>query len=150
MSSLHDFTTIACPFEDVPGRLHEYFGGDVGTMPILLMVGDVGIARDVEVHLSPKPGYPGYRLLDVSWKAKEGGPYPVFHGTLSVADEGAGWSRIDLDGTYKPPFGLAGAAFDAAVGHRIAQATASELLAYFKRVLTRPQTSRERAARTEL
>ena len=136
MSSLRDFTTVACPYEDVPDRLSAFFGGDVGTMPVLMMLGDLGVERDVEIQLSPKPGYPGYRLLDVSWKAKDGGPYPVFHGTLSVADEGAGWSRIDLDGTYKPPFGPVGAAFDAAVGHRIAEATASELLAQFKRILS--------------
>jgi hypothetical protein len=138
MSSLHDFTTVACPFEDVPGRLRAYFGGDAGTMPVLVMVGDLGVERNVEIRLSPRPSYPGYRLLDVEWKSKDGGPYPVFHGTLSVADEGAGRSRLDLDGTYEPPFGVAGAAFDAAVGHRIAGATASELLSQFRDVLTRP------------
>jgi hypothetical protein len=106
-------------------------------MPVLVMVGDLGVERNVEIRLSAKPGYPGYRFLDVEWKPKDGGPYPVFHGTLSVADEGAGWSRIDLDGTYQPPFGLAGAAFDAAVGHRIAEATASELLSQFRDLLSR-------------
>jgi hypothetical protein len=40
-----------------------------------------------------------------------------------------------LDGTYKPPFGLVGASFDVALGHRVAEATASELLAQFRRIL---------------
>ena len=105
MSQLHDFTSVACPYEDVPGRLHAYFGGEAATMALSVPLGDLRVERDVEIRLSPKPGYAGYRLLDISWAPKDGGPYPVFSGTLSVADEGLGWSRIELDGTYKPPLG---------------------------------------------
>ena len=35
---------------------------------------------------------------------------------------------IDLDGAYTPPFGPAGAALDATIGYRLAEATATELL----------------------
>jgi hypothetical protein len=136
MSTLREFTTIQCGFEDVPDRLYAHFDGAEGTLPLRVRIGDLRIERDVEIHLTPKPSYPGYRLLNVSWQPKDGGPYPAFEGTLSVADEGAGWSRVELDGTYNPPFGVVGAVFDAAVGHRIAQATATEFLAEFKRILT--------------
>jgi hypothetical protein len=135
MSTIQEYTTVACPYGDVPGRLTEYLQQHEAVVALRLPVGDLRVERDVLVRLSPKPGYPGYQLLDVSWTPKDGGAYPDFHGTLTVADEGAGWSRIDIDGSYKPPFGVIGAAFDVAVGHRIAAATAVELLAQLKRIL---------------
>ena len=135
MSTIRDFTTVACSFDDVPDRLHAHFVGDTAVLPLRVKIGDLTIERDVEFHLKSKPAYPGYKLLDVSWAPKDGGPYPSFAGTLSVAEDSAGWSRIEIDGTYSPPFGIAGAAFDAAVGHRIAQGTITELLAELKRIL---------------
>ena len=136
MSSLHDFTTAACPYAEVPERLQTYLDRNDATIALRLPLGDLRLERDVHVRLTPKAGYTGYKLLDVSWSPKDGGAYPDFTGTLSIADEGVGWSRIDLDGTYTPPFGVLGAAFDAAIGHRIAEATASELLAELQRILT--------------
>lgn len=141
MTQLYVYTTVNCPFEDVPERLTRFFGGDTAVVPLRMRFADLRIERDVEIHLASKPGYPGYRLVDVSWAPRGGGPYPVFHGTLSIQDEGAGWSRIDLDGTYQPPFGLVGAAIDAAVGHRVASATASDFLAELKRIITSDRTA---------
>ena len=135
MSTISEFTTVACPFDQVPDRLSAHFGGNDVTLPMRVRLGDLRLERDVEFHLAPKPGYPGYRLLDVSWEPKDGGPYPHFHGTLSIAEDAIGWSRIEIDGTYQPPLGIAGAAFDAAVGHRMAQSTAAELLDELKRIL---------------
>ena len=135
MSTIREFTTVACPFDDVPDRLHAHFAGGTAVLPLRVKFGDLKIERDVEFHLASKPAYPGYKLLDVSWAPKDGGPYPTFNGTLSVAEDAPGWSRLEIDGTYSPPFGIAGAAFDAAIGHRIAQGTATELLAELKRIL---------------
>ena len=135
MSTLRDFTTVACPFDEVPDRLRAHFEGGTAVLPLRVTFGDLKIERDVEIHLTSKPAYPGYRLLDLTWAPKDGGPYPTFAGTLSVAEDAAGWSRIEIDGTYSPPLGIAGMAFDAVVGHRIAQATATELLAEIKRLL---------------
>jgi hypothetical protein len=36
----------------------------------------------------------------------------------------AAYCRIDLDGSYEPPLGLAGAVFDSVLGHHIAVAAA--------------------------
>lgn len=59
----------------------------------------------------------------------QGGPYPDFDGQLTVrADEDYSSCALELRGTYEPPGGIAGAAFDAIVGSRIATATARELL----------------------
>ena len=141
MSTIREFTTVACRFDDVPARLSAHFTGGAAVLPLRVKVGDLNVERDVEFHLASRPAYPGYKLLDVSWAPKDGGPYPTFTGTLSVAEDAAGWSRIEIDGTYRPPFGIAGAVFDAAIGHRIAQSTASELLAEIKRMLVPAELS---------
>ena len=135
MGNIREFTTVACPFDEVPDRLYAHFDGGDAVMPLRVRFGDLRIERDVYFHLKSKPAYPGYRLLDISWAPKDGGPYPTFNGTLSIAEDAVGWSRIEIDGSYRPPFGIAGVAFDAALGHRIAQGTASELLGEIKRLL---------------
>jgi hypothetical protein len=64
----------------------------------------------------------------IHWKP-QGGPYPEFEGELTVrADETWETSRLELRGSYRPPGGIAGAAFDLVVGGRIASATAQALL----------------------
>jgi hypothetical protein len=66
----------------------------------------------------------------VDWKDAADGPYPDFHGTLTVAgdeDYDAFW--LVLEGNYQPPGGLGGQLFDAVIGKRIAEATAAGLLA---------------------
>ncbi|HTW83881.1 MAG TPA: hypothetical protein VMD91_07435 [Candidatus Sulfotelmatobacter sp.] len=137
MATLRDFTNVHCDYGIVPLRLAKALGAHPD-MALRVPVGDLHVEKDVVVHLSPKPGYPGYELFDIHWEPKEGGPYPSFAGTLSIADEGAGWSRVDLDGTYAPPLGPIGLVFDAMVGHRIAAATAALLLAEIKRLVTKP------------
>ncbi len=138
MSTIREFTTVACPFDKVPERLVAHFDGGDAILPLRVRIGEFKVERDVEFHLKSKPAYPGYELLDVSWSPKNGGPYPTFSGTLSVGEDAVGWSRLEIDGTYKPPFGVVGAAFDAALGNRIAQGTAVELLAELKRILSSP------------
>jgi uncharacterized membrane protein len=64
----------------------------------------------------------------IRWKP-QGGPYPEFEGELVVrADETWETSRLELRGSYRPPGGIAGAAFDLVVGGRIASSTAQALL----------------------
>jgi hypothetical protein len=54
---------------------------------------------------------------------------PSFSGTLTVeSDEDYDTFFAVLDGQYEPPLGIAGRAFDALLGHRIAEATADQLL----------------------
>lgn len=141
MSTIHEYTTVPCPFDEIPDRLFAALKDGSATLPLRVVIRDLKIERDVDLHLTSKPGYPGYKLMDVSWTPKDGGPYPSFTGTLSIAEDAIGWSRVELDGTYSPPFGLAGAAFDAIVGHRIAQSTATELLDEIKRIVLTPNVA---------
>jgi hypothetical protein len=65
----------------------------------------------------------------IHWKP-QAGPYPEFDGELTVrADETYESARLELTGSYRPPGGALGAAFDWAAGSRIASATAGALLA---------------------
>lgn len=53
--------------------------------------------------------------------------FPDFHGALTVRPQGRGaWLRIQ--GSYEPPLGVAGRAFDSLVGRRIAYLTLTRLL----------------------
>lgn len=64
----------------------------------------------------------------IHWKPQHG-PYPEFDGELTVrADETYETSALELRGSYDPPGGALGAAFDWAAGSRIAHSTARELL----------------------
>src|SRR5579863_9108027 len=71
--------------------------------------------------------------FDQPWKIHwdpQSGPYPQFDGELTVrADETYESALLELRGSYRPPGGALGAAFDWAAGSRIATATARELLA---------------------
>ena len=65
----------------------------------------------------------------VHWQAEGGGAFPEFDGFLTVeADEDYNSYWLAIDGSYKPPGGLAGKIFDAVIGHRIAVATTRNLL----------------------
>ena len=48
--------------------------------------------------------------------------FPTMDATFDVYALGAEETQIDFHGTYLPPLGIVGAAIDAVVGHRIAQA----------------------------
>jgi hypothetical protein len=67
--------------------------------------------------------------IAVTWRPElEQEPFPTFTGTLALEAATPKACALVLDGTYEPPFGVAGKVFDAAVGRRIAEATAEELL----------------------
>ena len=78
---------------------------------------------------------PRYR---VQWAPEVPGPLPLFSGELLI---GAGSDfdsfSLQLSGGYTPPLGHFGEGFDLAIGHRIANATADDLLANMKRAIER-------------
>jgi len=89
-----------------------------------------GLARPAIVSLTPaqRPQDMAPRYT-VHWEAESTDRYPVFDGILSIeGSDDYDEFRLALHGTYRPPLGLAGAAFDAIVGNRIATQTGTELL----------------------
>lgn len=67
--------------------------------------------------------------VGVRWKPTPGGIYPSFHGELHVLPGAHSYSSVlELVGHYTPPLGVLGMGFDAAVGHKVAEATMKYLL----------------------
>ncbi|HEY5094583.1 MAG TPA: hypothetical protein VII69_05700 [Candidatus Eremiobacteraceae bacterium] len=66
----------------------------------------------------------------IVWRPVHGGGLiPSFTGQLTLEDADDREScRLSLEGSYTPPLGPVGAAFDVLVGHTIARATAQRLL----------------------
>lgn len=133
MSDIHESLTVLCPFDQVPKAAEAYIASlavedGLHVVPLRVTVGDLIIERLADLKLSLAREYAGYEIMDIRWRPHGGGPYPVFRGTLSVEEGVGNFCRLDLDGSYVPPLGVAGAVFDAVVGHRIAVNAARQLL----------------------
>ncbi len=104
---------------------------------------NVILQHDVIATLRHLPRALGNDCFDVSWEPSGGG-FPRFGGTLSIEnnEEYDSFSLV-LKGSYDPPLGPAGQAFDAALGHRIAIATARDLLARLREVIEKSEDSEE-------
>lgn len=82
----------------------------------------------------------------VRWVPERGGIYPSFDGRIQVcADENYDSSILEISGTYNPPMGAAGRAFDTAIGHTIAATTAQRLLSAIAEEMTARYKSEEAA-----
>ncbi|NNM99715.1 MAG: hypothetical protein HKL91_07955 [Candidatus Eremiobacteraeota bacterium] len=65
----------------------------------------------------------------ISWQPEVGGLYPSFHGSLSIrASDTYESARLELHGSYEPPLGAIGKAFDNVLGKHIAEATGARFL----------------------
>lgn len=133
MSTLKESLLVEVPFAQAPEFIERFFVGS--TLRLAAPGAGVGIegfalAHDVEATFRRHPGPNFSVVFDVHWESADGGPYPVFDGQLIVAaDETYESCRLTLEGSYTPPGKVAGAAFDAVLGSKIASATAKELLA---------------------
>jgi hypothetical protein len=137
MSEIHEFTTVDVPFDRVPALASRYVSAQHpdesgAIVPLRLQVGDLTVEREVRLSIVPVRRYPGYEVMEIGWHAAGGGPYPAFRGTLSAEQSGRSFCRLELDGAYEPPGNVAGAAFDAVIGKRIAHAVAQTLLEHLK------------------
>ena len=84
--------------------------------------------------------------LALSWDPEDQ-TVPRFNGTLSSSAGEPGKTILTLDGTYTPPLGVAGKAFDLIVGRKIATATARALLEDIKKFV---ESDYQTAAATNL
>lgn len=134
MSEIHEHRFLNCPFNRAREILAEALANAAEartgrTLHLTLPIPGGKITKDVvvEVKRGTDPTH-----FDEPWLLHwdpVGGIYPSFDGTLTVqAEENYRTSRLVLAGSYAPPGGVAGAAFDAVVGSRVAAATATELL----------------------
>jgi hypothetical protein len=138
MTQIHESITARVPFAQILALADHYLKwlprNHDGAAEIVLHahVANLEIERDALLTIAPARVSPGLQVFSISWRDREDGPLPVFRGTLCAEEEDERFCRLDLDGGYAPPGGLAGAAFDAVLGHTIALDVARELLATFK------------------
>ena len=99
-----------------------------------MRVGPFGAARGmsklVRVELLDPVQRGGSMTMPVRWQATgaTGELFPVLDADLSVSRGGNGRARLSLTGSYRPPFGRAGAILDRTIMHRVATATVRTLL----------------------
>ena len=141
MRRLRDTVAVKCPIDQAQARIEGFFAGRRGAdgqvrlslrVPLKGAAGNA-FALDHEVCVDARVARDDQNLNDVvrvSWKGDDDFPLPAFAGTLLTWSEGnPKLTFVELDGTYTAPLGDAGAVFDAALGRRIAQRTAKDLLA---------------------
>jgi hypothetical protein len=141
MTHLRDRTSVECPAAETQSRLEVYFASLRAAdgvarlrlrVPMISSANVLGVSlvRDVRVEAQRARDELNLNdLIRIRWGPEGRAVVPCFDGTLVVwAEDDADRSYIELDGTYEPPLGTAGAIFDEMIGHRIAQSTAREFL----------------------
>ena len=139
MSTLKEQLIVSIPFAQAADLTEKFLGDSTskeGVVTLRLSAPGAGLglagfalAHDVVASFRRHKGPNETIVFEVHWESADGGPFPVFDGQLTVAqDETYESCRLVIEGAYTPPGKVAGAAFDAVLGSRIASATAKELL----------------------
>jgi hypothetical protein len=102
---------------------------DALTAELHARIGPVDVSADIDIHVhstdeGTSPLSTPATNFTLEWKAaKSPGLFPVMKAVLSVYALTATETQLDLEGDYQPPLGPLGRALDAAVGHRVAEAS---------------------------
>lgn len=101
-------------------------------------VAGVEIGVDVKIHVTAIRDDEGVGGLSpvthvmLTWEAaKAAALFPLMSAQLSAWPLSASETQIEIEGEYRPPLGAVGEAIDAAVGHRIAEASVHRFLEDF-------------------
>jgi hypothetical protein len=120
----------------------------------LLRVGPLGDARGLSKLVRVSLMQPIRRGVTISvplrWEATgaAGELFPVLDADLILTRDGTDQVRLGLTGSYRPPFGRAGAALDRVIMHRIATATIQSLLGSVADAIADPTTQQQPRAAT--
>jgi len=139
MSTLKESIVVQTPFVQAADLIERFFIASSPAEAVLTLrlaapggglgLGGFALAHHVIVSFRKTKGLNETTVFEIHWESADGGLYPVLDGTLTIAeDETYESCRLILEGKYTPPGWVAGAAFDAVLGSRIADATAKELL----------------------
>jgi hypothetical protein len=142
MTKLVQQTLVKCPPAQAARRLRQFVAehgnpdGDTARVVLGLDASLLGLPAPLRLERSVIVTMHGDRHTGdmtpryaVAWAPEQPGPFPLFAGELQVEnaeDYDAFW--LVLRGSYEPPLGLVGAAFDYIVGSRIAAICARNLL----------------------
>ncbi|HVA38180.1 MAG TPA: hypothetical protein VNJ51_11260 [Candidatus Dormibacteraeota bacterium] len=148
---------VACPPESVPVRLAAHLGGD-GEIPahstyhLEVPFEDVGLPKigeftaEVQLDVGEPERHRAFATLSVTripirWSVPSNSALPTFEGYIEVTPLSRAAAQLAVIGHYRPPGSLLGAAFDAAAGRRMAEATARHFLRNVKRAVERTPAS---------
>jgi hypothetical protein len=98
-------------------------------------VAGVQVGVEVRTHVSgvhDEQGVAGLSpvtVVELGWEAARApGVFPLMSARLSAWPITSTETQLELDGDYEPPFGPIGSALNAALGHRVAEASVHRLL----------------------
>ena len=142
MERLRASIALACPQHEaealLPSVFERYRDADgIVRFALHVALDDFGlplgleIGREVEVRVSRRRDEQNLNeIYAIAWQPAGGGPFPAFDGKLILwSEDDPAECYLELDGTYEPPLGhVVGAAFDATIGHLIAERTAKTFL----------------------
>lgn len=75
------------------------------------------------------PGSVPVTTVELSWEAtRMPALFPTMNAELSAQPLSATETQLEISGTYRLPLGVVGNAIDAAIGHRVAEATVYRLM----------------------
>jgi hypothetical protein len=96
---------------------------------LALRLGNVRVARSVEVDVTPPTIYPDRIEISVAWKAAEDAVFfPELAGAFKLEGMGPAQSRLSFEATYEPPARALGQLVDRAFMHRTAEASVREFV----------------------
>ena len=96
---------------------------------LAVRVGNVRVARSVEVDVTPPTIYPDRCEICVAWKAAENAAFfPELGGVFELVAVGPAQSRLSFEASYDPPAGVLGQLADWALMHRVAEASVREFV----------------------
>jgi hypothetical protein len=130
------------------GALHGvceavYEGGLETVLRVGPFGGQRGLSKLVRVRVLDPVRRGGTMAVSLRWEATgvAGELFPVLDADLMLLADGDDRSRLELVGSYRPPFGRAGVAVDAVIMGRVAAATIRSLLESLAVVLAQPAPS---------
>ena len=93
------------------------------------------VGADININVSsvetdaPTGAFPERTIISLEWEAANMPRlFPFMKAELAVYPLTSTETQLDLTGNYDPPLGVVGSVIDAAVGHRIAEATVQQFI----------------------
>jgi hypothetical protein len=127
--------------EALSGASHAAYDAGIATVIRVGPLGNLpGAGKLVRVSFLDPADRDGLLQVGLRWEATgiAGDLFPVLDGDFTLTPAGAGTARLALAGVYRPPLGWLGARLDAAVLHKVADATFSALLRSVAETLASP------------
>lgn len=145
---------VVCPPALAVGRIYRALGAS-GTHQTTynlsvpfeeLGLPNVGeLSRNVNIVVGDPDRKKSLTRIPISWRVPESEAFPVFQGFFEIQPLSSYDVQIALLGYYHAPFGTVGAAFDAVLGRRIAEATIARLVEEVADAIKEPSSASKAA-----